>query len=85
MKNDDCYDYRKKIGLPVTKRLIYKDMENKCHFVKGYSIIKEFIISDYWSILEIYFEEELPPLRIHSMFFSEMQKSKFKRGEYEKG
>lgn len=79
MSNNDCYEYRKKIDLPVTKKLIYKDMKNKCHFVKSYSIIEEYNISDYWAVLELNFEDELQPVRIHSMFFSEMQQSKFKR------
>lgn len=79
MNNDDCYDYRKKIGLPVTKKLIYKDMENKCHFVSSYSIIKEYNLSDYWAILELNFKDGIQPVRIHSMYFLQMQNPNFKR------
>lgn len=82
MINDDSYAYRKKIGLPVTKDLIYLDMQNKSHLVNGFKIIKEFNISDYWSVLELYFKNNIAPVRIHSMFFAEMQKPNFKRGEY---
>ena len=79
LKNNDCYDYRKKINLPITKKLIYKDIDNKCHVVSYYIIIKEFNISDYWAVLMLFFEEELEPVKIHSSFFSEMQNPKFKR------
>lgn len=81
MPNDDTYEYRKKIGLPVTKKLVYVDMNNKRHEIKGYSIIKEYSIDEYWSILELDFADGYEEkIKIHSMYLKEMQNRKFRRG-----
>ena len=77
MESANSYDYRKKIGLPVTKKLFYKNYEG-VYEIKDFFIVKEFKVSDYWAILKLKFDNH-ESVRIHSMFLKEMQKKKFDR------
>ncbi len=76
--NDDTPENRKKLNLPKTKQLVYVAPGNKLFYVKNFAIISEYNNNDYWAILELKFEDG-SEIRIHSMFFKEMQDRNFIR------
>jgi len=70
---------RKAVGLPVTKQLVYyKDKHDPSSvvFVHDYRIIDTYQITERWFVIEIYTEEAIK-VRLHSVFFAEMQKPSF--------
>lgn len=70
-------EYKKKIGVPLTKTLYYKEYE-KMTEVKDFRVIKVFSVNEYWAVLELELADGRK-IRIHSMYFAEMQDRKFAR------
>ena len=71
---------RKALRLPVTKNLVYyrnKHEQSSAVFVSKYKIIEMYDISYPWYTLEICLADDGSTVRIHHLFFSEMQKPSF--------
>lgn len=76
-KDDNTKEYRKKIGLPINKQLLYKNPYAKSTInVVAFEILKEYNVSDYWSVLKLYLENG-EWIKIHSAYFKSMQSPTF--------
>lgn len=70
---------RKAIGLPIKKQLLYypnKTSADSVMKVEGYKLVEMYDISERWYTIELYLMDG-SKVRIHSMYFIEMQKPSF--------
>ena len=86
-ENESEKTFRKFIGLPITKQLIYfpdAKSENSKVEVLEYRLLEYYTASDPWAKIEI-LTEEGKKVKIHSDYFVHMQKPSFIKDMKEMG